>query len=349
VTDKGLTQEMVNDCIDKGLRNLWHPVLPSWALHDAPIGLTRLTQNIVLWRDQNGKAHALEDRCPHRGARLSLGWNLGDRLACRYHGVQVNGEGVVVAVPAMDDCAMTRERRVHSFPVEECNDAIFLYFGDGAEDPPPLSLPAEMTSDKYSHMLCTAHWKCNYRYAIDNVMDPMHGAYLHARSHSMAEGAKTAKMHTRKTSTGFVFEKIDQSGLNFDWVEWGESGSLWMRLAIPYQKKYGPGGPFTIVGLVTPVDHNNTMVFFWRVREVDGWQRSVWRFLYRNRLEGLHWEVLEQDRVLLENMAPAARDHEYLYQHDVGVSQVRRRLETIAREYLTAEAAAAAVTPGADD
>jgi phenylpropionate dioxygenase-like ring-hydroxylating dioxygenase large terminal subunit len=340
VTDKGFTQEMVNDRIDKGLRNLWHPVLPSWALHDAPVGLTRLAQNIVLWRDTDGKVHALEDRCPHRGARLSLGWNLGDRVACWYHGVQVGGDGSVVAVPAVDECAMSREREVHAFPVEERHDAIFLYFGDGVGDAPPLSVPAELTSDKYSHMLCTSQWKCNYRYAVDNVMDPMHGAYLHARSHSMAEGAKTAKMQTRKTETGFVFEKIDQSGLNFDWVEWGESDSLWMRLAIPYQKKYGPGGPFTIVGFVTPIDENNTMVFFWRVREVEGWQRSVWRFLYRNRLEGLHWEVLEQDRVLLENMAPAARDQEYLYQHDIGISQVRRRLETMARQQLSAEAAA---------
>ncbi|MDC0033997.1 3-phenylpropionate dioxygenase, partial [Alphaproteobacteria bacterium] len=64
---------------------------------------------------------------------------------------------------------------------------------------------------------------------------------------------------------------------------------------------------------------------------------SVWRFLYRNRLEGLHWEVLEQDRLLLENMAPAARDNEYLYQHDVGVSQVRRRLEAMARDQLAVE------------
>mgnify|MGYP000402987214 FL=1 len=87
MTGQGVTQQMVTDRIDKGLRNFWHPVLPSWALHDTPLGLTRLAQNIVLWRDADGKAHALEDRCPHRGARLSLGWNLGDRLACWEHGV----------------------------------------------------------------------------------------------------------------------------------------------------------------------------------------------------------------------------------------------------------------------
>ena len=112
-----------------------------------------------------------------------------------------------------------------------------------------------------------------------------------------------------------------------------------MRLSIPYRSKFGPGGPFGIVGFVTPVDAENTMVFFWRTREVQGWQRSVWRFLYRNRLEGLHWDVLEQDRIVLENMAPEARDGEFLYQHDVGLSRVRRILEKKAREQVSARAA----------
>jgi hypothetical protein len=75
-----------------------------------------------------------------------------------------------------------------------------------------------------------------------------------------------------------------------------------------------------------------TQVFFWRCRRVQGWQRDAWRFLYRNRLEGLHWAVLEQDHELLENMAPAARSREFLYQHDVGLARVRRLLEAQARE-----------------
>ncbi len=40
--------------------------------------------------------------------------------------------------------------------------------------------PRNSSSDEWSSFLCTAHWRCNYRYAIENVMDPMHGAYLHA-------------------------------------------------------------------------------------------------------------------------------------------------------------------------
>jgi len=326
--------------LNKGLLDYWYPVLPSWAVHGTPVGITRLSQNLVLWRDEGGTIRACEDRCPHRGARLSLGWNLGDRIACWYHGVQVRGDGVVAEVPAVVDCKMKGTKRVRVYPVEERAGAIFVWFGLDAEAAPaPLQLPEELTSEAWSHMLCTAHWKSNYRYAIDNVMDPMHGAYLHSASHSMAEGDKTAQMTLRKTETGFSFEKIGQRDVNFDWVEFGETACLWLRLAIPYQKKFGPGGPFGIIGFATPVDEEHCRVFFWRTRKVEGWQRGVWRFLYRNRLEGLHWAVLEQDRVILENMSPNARSRELLYEHDQGMARVRRHLEKRAREQVRAATA----------
>lgn len=75
--------------LDLGLRDQWYPVLASWEVSANPVGITRLGENIVVWRDEAGQLYALEDRCPHRGARLSLGWNLGDRVACWYHGVEV--------------------------------------------------------------------------------------------------------------------------------------------------------------------------------------------------------------------------------------------------------------------
>ncbi len=328
--------------LNTGLLNYWHPVLPSWGLRDTPVGITRLSENIVLWRDADGKINACEDRCPHRGARLSLGWNLGDRVACWYHGVQVRGDGVVADVPAVHDCQMKGKKRLKSYPAVERANAIFVWFGADDAEPAPLDLPEELVSEEWSHMLCTAHWQTNYRYAIDNVMDPMHGAYLHSASHSMAEGDKTADMVLRKTDTGVIFEKAGQRDVNFDWVEFGDSNCLWLRLSIPYQKKYGPGGSFGIIGFCTPVDEDNCRVFFWRTRKVQGWQRSVWRFLYRNRLEGLHWDVLEQDRLVLESMAPQARTREFLYEHDAGMSRVRRILEKKARDQIRSEAANAA-------
>jgi len=329
--------QAVERLVTRGLRNQWYPVLPSWAVAGSPVGITRLSENLVLWRDDDGTVRAVEDRCPHRGARLSLGWNLGDRLACWYHGVEVDGTGTVRKVPAVSPCPLEGKQCVKSYPVKELRGAIFAYFGDEAHpEPCALELPEELASPAYGAILCFAKWKCNYRYAIDNVMDPMHGAYLHAVSHSMASGDKTANMQLRKTPTGLAFEKTNQRDVNFDWVELGQSGATWLRLSIPYRANAGPGGNFGIVGFATPVDEENCLVFFWRTRKCEGWVRDVWQFMYRTKLEGLHWAVLEQDRFVLENLAPDARSREFLYQHDTGLARVRRVLQKQAEEQLAA-------------
>ena len=329
--------------LERGLRNLWYPVAPSWQVGENPLGVTRLGDRIVLWRDREGVVHALEDRCPHRGARLSLGWNLGDRLACWYHGVEIDAGGTVLDVPAVDSCPLKGKNAVRRYPCREVRGAIFAWFGDALHDEPTdLALPEQLADERFATMLCVAAWGCNYRYAIDNVMDPMHGAYLHARSHSMARGNRRARLRVVPTDTGLRCEKEDQRNVNFDWVEFGATGGHWMRLEIPYGKEAGPGGPFGIVGFATPVDRETCLVFFWRVREVEGWQRDLWRFLYRTRLESLHWDVLEQDRLVLEAMAGDAREHEFLYQHDTGLARVRRFMEK------EAECQAAALAGGGD-
>jgi phenylpropionate dioxygenase-like ring-hydroxylating dioxygenase large terminal subunit len=234
---------------------------------------------------------------------------------------------------------------VKSYPVKEIRGGIFVYFGDALNPAPcPLDLPEELASDEYGAILCFAKWNCNYRYAIDNVMDPMHGAYLHAQSHSMAAGDKTARMQVRKTPTGLIFEKTTQRGVNFDWTEFGDTGAMWLRLAIPYRPNAGPGGNFGIAGFVTPVDDDHCLVFFWRTRKCFGWVRDVWHFMYRTKLEGLHWAVLEQDRAVLENMAPNARSREFLYQHDTGLARLRRLLQKKAEAQLEALARADATS-----
>ena len=224
-------------------------------------------------------------------------------------------------------CPLTGRAAVRRYPCREVRGAIFAWFGDALhEGPSELVLPEQLAADRVASILCIATWQCNCRYAIDNATDPMHGAYPHARSHSMAQGNRRARLRVVPTDTGFLCEKEDQRNVNFDWVEFGATGGHWMRLEIPYGKEAGPGGPFGIVGFVTPVDRKTCQVYFWRVRRVEGWERDLWRFLYRTRLETLHWDVLEQDRLMLEAMAGDAREREFLYQHGTGLACVRRFL-----------------------
>jgi phenylpropionate dioxygenase-like ring-hydroxylating dioxygenase large terminal subunit len=148
----------------------------------------------------------------------------------------------------------------------------------------------------------------------------------------MFGGDTQARFRIRETDRGFFFEKTDQVGKNFDWVEFCRTGLDWVDLSIPYPPTAGPGGSFGIVGLGTPIDADRTAVFFWRYRKVSGWERDTWRFLYRTKLEARHWHVLEQDREMLELMASDADQAENLYQHDLGVVRLRRLYRTLAEE-----------------
>ncbi|MFI6314491.1 Rieske 2Fe-2S domain-containing protein [Nocardia fusca] len=331
----GVRKEMTAaDIAAAGLRDRWYPILPSRMVKPGESKkVTRLSVDWVLFRDPQGTVHMLEDRCPHRSAPLSVGQHLGDRLACKYHGVQVDGTGTVVSVPGMPGCALEGKRATVSLRVVEAADTIFAFVPLTQDsEPTPFVLPDRLTDEAVSWFPNFAEWAGPWRFYMDNVLDPMHGAFLHRDSHSMFGGDTSARFRIRETDRGFFFEKTDQVGVNFDWVEYVRGSMDYVDLEIPYAPNAGPGGVFGIVGMATPIDTENSAIFHWRTRRVDGWEREVWRFLYRTRLEARHWEVLEQDREVLEALAADADHEEHLYQHDLGVSRIRRIYRADARK-----------------
>ena len=201
-------------------------------------------------------------------------------------------------------------------------------------------LPKELVSDEWTGFLCTAVWEANYRYALDNLADPMHGCYLHSESFTLAYGSKQDLIKLDKTESGFHVSRVGQVGDNFDWSEFEvHPADMFCFLDIPYPPAAGPGGNMRIIGFVLPVDERTCKVFFWRMRKVEGLARDSWRFLYRAVLEANHWAVLEQDRVILEGMPDDARKREMLYQHDLGVSRIRQILTRAAKSQVEAELA----------
>jgi len=325
--------------LDNGLLGQWYILAKSSQLADKPLGVRALGRDLVLWRGEDNMVRCLDDRCPHRGAPLSRGQMAGNHVACQYHGVQVDGDGVIARVPALANCALEGRKAVQAYMVEEHEDGVFVYF-PSAEQPvaPPLALPVELHDPEFATFLCTATWDTNYRYVLDNLVDPMHGIYLHADTFTLSEGLTEDLVSVQKTPGGFVILRRGQQGLNFDKAEIDyENGLIYGRVEIPYPPAGGPGGMMRVLAMVTPIDLTRCQIFFWRCRRLSGLTRDTWRFMYRAAFEQRHWDVLEQDREMLAAMPNDARDHELLYQHDLGVGNLRRALGRKALSQVAAE------------
>ena len=330
--------DSVDDLLETGLRNYWYLVLPADEVTFKPVALKRLNRNIVLWRDESGAVQAVEDYCPHRGAPLSLGYVCEGKLTCAYHGLQLDGRGVIAATPATPDSPFVGQKAIKSYPAREFAEAIWVYFGDALhEEAPEPIFPEEITAPEWSSFLFTTTWNCNWQVALDNRLDPIHGSYLHANTFTLAYGRKDTELKVKKIKHGFSSWRSNQRGVNIDWneVTFHPDNIFWVKTEIPYPMPIG-GGFFRINAHPTPIDRDNTYVWFYRSCKVSGWERDMWRFLYKNRFEERNLEVVDQDRTVLEAIALEARQREMLLTTDVAVARMRRMMHEEAERQLAA-------------
>lgn len=130
----------------EALRRHWFPVAAS---SDAPSGhiahALLLGQEIALWRDETGRLRAWDNRCPHRGVRLTIGDNLGATLRCRYHGYRFAADtGHCVDMPAHPGQAAPRAMRVAAFPCHEASGLAWVRLAAEGEAFQPLPPSAAM-------------------------------------------------------------------------------------------------------------------------------------------------------------------------------------------------------------
>ncbi|GAB6968177.1 hypothetical protein JCM25156A_22140 [Komagataeibacter kakiaceti JCM 25156] len=82
-------------------------------------GVVLAGRHLALWRDGAGEPHLWEDRCPHRGMRMSLGFVRGNDLACLYHGWRFDGAGQCRQIPAHPELKVSARICMKRFDVAE--------------------------------------------------------------------------------------------------------------------------------------------------------------------------------------------------------------------------------------
>jgi vanillate O-demethylase monooxygenase subunit len=190
------------------LRNAWY--IAAWAdeIGEKPLGRRICNEPVVLFRDREGRAAALADRCCHRAAPLSLGTVVESGLQCGYHGLTFDGSGKCVAVPGQT--RIPEEARVRSYPVVEKDQLLWLWMGEASRADPAKILDFPYHNDR-------ARWpnkhdcypiKGNYMLMVDNLMDLTHLGYLHAKTVGGNPAAHVgAEMKTVRTPTGIKFTR----------------------------------------------------------------------------------------------------------------------------------------------
>jgi nitrite reductase/ring-hydroxylating ferredoxin subunit len=112
----------------------WVPVALSNAIEPSTSAGTLIDgREVVVWRDGGGIAHVWEDRCPHRGMRMSFGFVRGDHIACLYHGWEYDAAGQCRHIPAHPDLEVPATIRVKTFAAEERNGLIWTRLANGAD------------------------------------------------------------------------------------------------------------------------------------------------------------------------------------------------------------------------
>ncbi len=160
------------------LKNRWYVAGFSEEISGKPLGRRIMDEPVVLYRDAAGKPVALEDRCCHRQAALSLGEIEGDNLRCGYHGLLFDRGGACIEVPGQK--TIPPGARVGSYPVREQQGFVFVWIGDAdkAGSVEPYVHPY-LDRDGWKRQHAQFHAKCGYQLLIDNLLDVTHLTWAH--------------------------------------------------------------------------------------------------------------------------------------------------------------------------
>jgi len=160
------------------VRNAWY--VAAWD-HEITRSMKRrilLDEPVVLFRTDAGKPVALEDRCCHRQAPLSMGKLIGNVVKCPYHGLEFDSTGKCVRVPSQD--MVPASARVRAYPIVEKNHWLWIWMGDPAKADPAriedfhfLDDPAWRFGGNYLHV------EANYLLLVENLLDTTHLPFLH--------------------------------------------------------------------------------------------------------------------------------------------------------------------------
>jgi phenylpropionate dioxygenase-like ring-hydroxylating dioxygenase large terminal subunit len=220
--------------------------------------------SVALFRDEDGRLHALENRCAHRQLPLTVGTVQGKRLVCQYHGWQYDGSGELAQVPhdlfgkKMPKCTL------RTYPVRSRYGLIWIFFGDPerASQVAMPEIPELEQDDRWACVPVDFTWNAHHSMIIDNVSDFTH-EFLHRKYKPFTD----SKLTRLETVGDKVFVSYDTkvgrgkiSGLFVD-RKAVDTNSMELCYEYPYQWS-NTDDQIKHWCTVLPIDERTTRTFF---------------------------------------------------------------------------------------
>jgi nitrite reductase/ring-hydroxylating ferredoxin subunit len=173
-------------------------------------------RDLVLFRDENGRAGMLDAHCPHLGAHLGHGGTVkGELLHCPFHGWGYNADGWCKNIPyaKVMPPVCKREPVIHAYPLNEANGVIWAWYHPHNIEPlfdvmhfPEFTEPTWAKQTRFE-------WRCaiNVQEEAENAVDTAHFQFIHG-SPAVPEGFGHYEGHIRRTGTDGVGKVVMPDG-----------------------------------------------------------------------------------------------------------------------------------------
>jgi len=160
----------------------WYVACAGFELTSEPIARRIHDKPIVLFRNGDGVAGALHDRCPHRGVALSLGLINEGAVACPYHGWRFGVDGVCSHIPSLSEGReVAAGVAAIAYPCVEQDGYVWVWTGKGPPSPAaPMTIPAFR---ERAWIQAAIDLACEAMLPIENNLDVSHPYFTHPRVH----------------------------------------------------------------------------------------------------------------------------------------------------------------------
>ncbi|MBE7369349.1 aromatic ring-hydroxylating oxygenase subunit alpha [Ramlibacter pallidus] len=286
-------------------RQHWHPVAAAEAVAAQPLAVRLLEEDLVLWRDAAGVLHAWPDRCPHRGAKLSMGRIVDDRIECPYHGWQFAPSGRCVHVPALPAFTPPATHCVPSFEAREAHGLAWVRLAGGDTDLPAFAAEDDARLRKLN---CGPYVvETSAPRLVENFLDLSHFAFVH-------EGWLGAR--TATAIDAYAVEELPTGLRATGCKAWQPQSNLHSTAPAQVEYTYEVTGPYTAVltkipeaGSVAVADWRESIALF--IAPVAPERSVAWFRLAvadfdspDDKLRAFQDTIFRQDQPVLESQSP---------------------------------------------